>query len=206
MTSLTVKEFLEMTASPSPASGGGAVAALTGAASAALVSMVGGLTVGRKRYRDVEEEVNGLRHRAGSVMQALQKAAIEDADAYQAYLSASAMLRDDDRKSELHLREVADAVVRMTHAPLATAERCAEVLLLARQMGRIGSMHAISDIGVALHLAHAALQSALMMVDCNLPFLSDVKLEKEINTRRKSLASDSSSHFNVGLKEISERK
>ena len=205
MTSLTVKEFLEMTATASPASGGGAVAALTGSAAAALVSMVGELTVGRKRYRDVEEEVIRLRYQAVSTMEALQKAAIEDADAYQAYLNASAMLKDDDGKRELHSREVSDAVVRMTRAPLATAEHCAEVLVLARQLGRIGSMHAISDIGVALHLAHAALQSALMMVDCNLPFLSDAKLEKEINTRRKLLSSDAVDHFNGGLKDLSER-
>lgn len=204
--SLPVTEFLARAASRSPAPGGGALAAVTGAEAAALVSMVGELTIGRKRYQDVETEVSRIREQAIDAMRALQQAAIEDADSYQAYLGVSAMPQDDSAARELRRREVALAVVRMTHAPLTTAERCVEVLALARQLAPIGAVHAISDVGVALHLAHAALQSALLTVDGNLPFLRDEELAEQIQMRRKSLFSDASNHFLDGIKDFSERK
>ena len=217
MLALPVTEFLTRAASRSPAPGGGAVAAVTGAGAAALVSMVGELTIGRKRYRTVEAEVGRIRDRAVAAMRALQQAAVEDADAYQAYLTASAMPRDDDEARERRSREVAGAVVRMTRAPLATAEHCAEVLALARQLAPIGAVHAISDAGVALQLAHAALQSALLTVDVNLPFLRDVETDDRIKTadriktddrireRRNALDMAAEEDVREGMQDISER-
>lgn len=205
MLALPVRQFLARTASRAAAPGGGAVAALAGAGAAALVSMVGELTAGRKRYRAVEAEVDRLRGRAVGVMQALQEAAVEDGDSYQAYLRASAMPRDDAAAVDRRSREVAAAVVRMTRAPLATAERCAEVLALARKLAPIGAAHAISDAGVALQLAHAALQSALMTVDVNLPFLRDEDLADRIKTRRIELAAAAADDLRAGMEEISAR-
>ncbi len=189
MLALPVTEFLAQAASRAPAPGGGAVAAVTGAGAAALVSMVGELTIGRKRYRDVQMDVTALRDRAVAAMRALQEAAVEDADAYGAYLRASALPREGAAR-ERREAEVAAAVVRMTRAPLATAERCAEVLGLARQLAPIGAVHAVSDAGVALHLAHAALKSALLTVDVNLRFLRDAETADSIKKRRRDLESD----------------
>ncbi len=189
MLALPVTEFLAQAASRAPAPGGGAVAAVTGAGAAALVSMVGELTIGRKRYRDVQMDVTALRDRAVAAMRALQEAAVEDADAYGAYLRASALPREGAAR-ERREAEVAAAVVRMTRAPLATAERCAEVLGLARQLAPIGAVHAVSDAGVALHLAHAALKSALLTVDVNLRFLRDAETADSIKKRRRDLEFD----------------
>ena len=205
MLTLPVTEFLVQAASRSPAPGGGAVAAVTGAGAAALVSMVGELTIGRKRYRDVQVEVTALRDRAVAVMRSLQEAAVEDADAYGAYLRASALPRDGADARERREAEVAAAVVRMTRAPLATAEHCAEVLGLARQLAPIGAVHAISDAGVALHLAHAALKSALLTVDVNLPFLRDAEMADAIRKRRVDLDTNGESDLFEGSKAVSDR-
>ena len=205
MLSLPVTEFLAQTASRSAAPGGGAVAAVTGAGAAALVSMVGELTIGRKRYRDVETEVTALRDQAVVAMHALQAAAVEDAEAYGAYLRASALPKDDPAARERREAEVAAAVVRMTRAPLATAERCAEVLGLARQLAPIGAAHAISDAGVALHLAHAALKSALLTVDVNLPFLRDAEEADSIRSRGSDLASSAEHDLLEGMQSVSSR-
>ncbi len=205
MLALPVSEFLAQAASRKPAPGGGAVAAVAGAGAAALVSMVGELTAGRKRYRAVEDEVDRLRGRAVGAMQALQEAAVEDGASYQAYLRASAMPRDGAAAIERRAREVAAAVVRMTRAPLATAERCAEVLALARELSPIGAAHAISDAGVALQLAHAALRSALLTVDVNLPFLRDEEMADRIRTRRTELATAADDDLCEGMKAVSER-
>lgn len=205
MLALPVREFLARTASRAAAPGGGAVAAVAGAGAAALVSMVGELTAGRKRYRAVAAQVDRLRGRAVGVMQALQEAAVEDGASYQAYLHASALPRDDAAAVERRSREVAAAVVRMTRAPLATAERCAEVLALARKLAPIGAAHAISDAGVALQLAHAALQSALLTVDVNLPFLRDEEMADRIRTRRIELEAAAADDLREGMKQISAR-
>lgn len=205
MLSLPVTEFLAQTASRSAAPGGGAVAAVTGAGAAALVSMVGELTIGRKRYRDVETEITALRDQAVAAMRALQAAAVEDADAYGAYLRASALPKDDPADRERREAEVAAAVVRMTRAPLATAEGCAQVLSLARQLAPIGAVHAISDAGVALHLAHAALNSALLTVDVNLPFLRDAEEADSVRSRRNDLASSADRVLLEGIQAVSSR-
>ena len=205
MLAVPVTEFLAQAASRSPAPGGGAVAAVTGAGAAALVSMVGELTIGRKRYRGVQMEVTALRDRAVAVMRSLQEAAVEDADAYGAYLRASALPKDDTAARARREAEVAAAVVRMTRAPLATAERCAEVLGLARQLAPIGAVHAISDAGVALHLAHAALNSALLTVDVNLPFLRDAEEADSIRSRGNDLASSAERDLLEGMQSVSSR-
>ena len=203
--SLPVSEFLAQAASRQPAPGGGAVAAIAGAGAAALVSMVGELTAGRKRYRAVQAEVDRLRGRAVDAMHALQEAAVEDGASYQAYLRASAMPRDGAAAAERRTQAVAAAVVRMTRAPLATAERCAEVLALARALAPIGAAHAISDAGVALRLAHAALQSALLTVDVNLPFLRDETVADPIKTRRTELSEAAADDLCEGMKAVSGR-
>ena len=205
MLALPVTEFLAQAASRAPAPGGGAVAAVTGAGAAALVSMVGELTIGRKRYRDVQMEVTELRDRAVAAMRALQEAAVEDADAYGAYLRASALPKEGAAARERREAEIAAAVVRMTRAPLATAERCAEVLRLARQLAPIGAAHAISDAGVALHLAHAALKSALLTVDVNLPFLRDAKTADSIKERRRYVESSAERDAFEGIRDVSVR-
>lgn len=198
--SLPVDEFLNHAASRVAEPGGGAVAAVTGAGAAALVSMVGDLTIGKKGYRSVKAEVERLRDEAIVAMHALQDAAVEDGVAFHAYLRISSLPRDDATACEL-----AAAAVRMTRAPLETAERCAQVLTLARALAPIGSAHAISDAGVALQLAYAALRSALLTIDVNLPFLQDVELADRIKTRSNFLERTACDDLNVGMRAISER-
>ena len=205
MLSLPVTEFLGHAASRAAAPGGGAVAAITGAGAAALVSMVGELTIGKKRYRDVETEVERLRAEAVLAMHALQEAAVEDGAALHEYLRASALPKQGAAARERRSREMAEAAERMTRAPLATAERCAEVLTLARALAPIGAAHAISDAGVALQLAHAALQSALLTIDINLPFLQDAELADRIKTQRNALARAAQEDVIVGMKAVSDR-
>lgn len=203
--SLSVKDFLARAASRAAEPGGGALAAIAGASAAAMVSMVGELTIGKKCCRSVEAKVKRLCAKAVTAMHALQEAAVEDGEAFHEYLRVSSLPSDNSVARERRSRDLEVAVARMTSAPLVTAVRCAEVLKLARSLAPIGAVNAISDAGVALQLAYAALQSALLTIDINLPFLRDETLADSIRTRRKSLSEVSADDLLEGMKDISER-
>ena len=205
MLSLSVEEFLLHTSAGSSEPGGGAVAAIVGASAAALVSMVGELTIGKKRYRSVEAEVEKLREKAILVMQELQKAAVEDGEAFRAYLRASAMSSDNPAAIRQRSLTLELAAERMTRIPLAIAMHCEEILSLARELAPIGDIRSISDAGVAIQLAHAALQSALLTVDINLPVLRDAEFADLVRKQRSQLAESASDSLRAGIREVSRR-
>lgn len=205
MLSLSVEEFLLQTSAGSSEPGGGAVAAIVGASAAALVSMVGELTIGKKRYERVKAKVERLSDKAVLVMQELQKAAVEDGEAFRAYLRASAMSSDNPTTIRQRSLALELAAERMIRTPLAIAIHCAEVLALARELAPIGDMRSISDAGVAIQLAHAALQSALLTVDINLPVLRDAEFADSVRKQRRKLAESASGSLIAGIKEVSGR-
>ena len=80
-----------------------------------------------------------------------------------------------------------------------------EILSLARELAPIGDIRSISDAGVAIQLAHAALQSALLTVDINLPVLRDAEFADSVRKQRSQLAESASDSLSTGIREVSRR-
>jgi methenyltetrahydrofolate cyclohydrolase len=169
----TVIGFLDALASGAPTPGGGGAAAVSGAMGAALVSMVCNLTIGRQRYADVEAEMREVLDRAESLRVELQQLAEDDVVAFNRLSAAYKLPRVTESDIAIRKDAIQSSLKRATEVPLRTARAAAAVLPLCPPVAERGNRAAVSDIGVAALLAHAAVRSALLNVEINLRTLED---------------------------------
>lgn len=165
----TATDFLEAVASSEPVPGGGSVAAYAGALSAALVGMVAGLTLGRKKYAAVESEMTVLAGNADKLSEALSRLVERDAAAYAAVSEAYKLPKDDESRAAAIDR----ALLGAAEVPLETARLCAEAASLAASVAGKGNSNAVTDAGVAALLAEAGCRGAVYNVRVNIISLAD---------------------------------
>lgn len=169
----TVGQFLDELASKAPVPGGGSVSALTGSLAAGLVTMVCDLTIGKKKYADVEAEIQGYRAQAEALRARLQGLLQADVEVYGRLAAAYKLPQETDEQQADRYAAVQEATIAATRVPLEIAEIAAEVVALADPVAAKGSKLAVSDAGIAALLGEAAVHSALLNVYINLPTLDD---------------------------------
>jgi formiminotetrahydrofolate cyclodeaminase len=171
LTELSVAELVARLATDDPVPGGGSASALAGAMGAALVQMVVELTSGRSASADDDDALTEIRGAAASLQSELLRLAEADSAAYASVVAARRMPRGTDLETESRRVQLDAAIREATRAPMYTAGRAGDVLVLAERLAPIGSRHAISDVGVAGHLAAAAIRGAALNVEINLPYV-----------------------------------
>ena len=176
----SVGSFLDILGSNAPAPGGGSAAALSGAMAAALVGMVCNLTIGRKRYVEVENEMRELLDRAEALRAELQQLAEDDVAAFNRLSAAYKSPRITDADIAIRRDAIQSSLKRATEVPLRTARAAAAILPLCMPVAEHGNQAAVSDVGVAALLAHAAIRSALLNVEINLRTLEDGLYTKQV--------------------------
>lgn len=187
---LTVQTFFEELSSKKPTPGGGGAAALSGAAGAALGEMVINLTLGKKRYADVEEELQILLKKLEALKAEFVKLADEDARVF-APLAAAYSLPSDTEEEKQHKSQVLEGhLVEASLVPLAVMERAAEALDILALLEEKGSRMAVSDVGVGVQMMRAALLGAKMNVSINTKAMKLRKRAKELEARAQKLAAD----------------
>ncbi len=179
----TVGQFLDQLASKAPVPGGGSVAALCGALSAGLVTMVCDLTIGKKAYAEVEGQIREYREKAETIRRRLEALMQADVEAYGRLAAAYKLPKDTDEQQADRYAALQEATVTATKVPLEIAEAAAQVMSLAGPVAQMGSKLAVSDAGIAALLSETAVQSALMNVKINLPTLDDESLVASVRRR-----------------------
>jgi formiminotetrahydrofolate cyclodeaminase len=169
----TMRAFLDEVASSSPAPGGGSVAALAGALGAALTSMVCNLTVGKKKYADVEDEMKKVLEQSEHLRVQFTELVERDTVAFNKVMEAFALPRDTDPQKALRSAAIREATKEATLVPLEVMKHCIDALALARAVASTGNANSVSDAGVAAYMLHAALESAALNVRINLNGLND---------------------------------
>ena len=167
--------FVASVAGSAPVPGGGSVSALAGQLAAALAQMVAGLTVGRKKYAAVEEEMTALGLEAAALGARLGALVQEDADAY-ALVSAAYKLPGEgegDAAAAARAGAIQAALVSAAEVPLETARACRDVAVLAATCAAKGNLNTVSDAGVAALLAEAACRGAAYNVRINVASMTD---------------------------------
>ena len=162
--------FLEATAAPQPAPGGGSAAALAGALAAALAEMVAGLTIGRKKYAEVAGSAAAIGEEAGALRRALTAAIADDAAAFEAVMAA---YRLQEGSPERKAAAVETATYQAAEVPLRVAALAVQAAQLAEEMARVGNVNAATDAAAAALLARAAVEAAVLNVRVNAPSLKD---------------------------------
>jgi formiminotetrahydrofolate cyclodeaminase len=173
LTEKPVTTFLDELASDAPAPGGGSVAAISGALGAALVSMVCNLTLGKKGYDEVQGDIQDLLAQSEALRSELTNLVEEDVKAYTGYSVAAKMPRGTDEEKAERATAMQAALKKATDVPLSIAETAVRVMDLCMPAAEKGNKWAVSDAGVAVLMAEAALRSAALNVLINLGSLKD---------------------------------
>ncbi|MCL2452929.1 MAG: cyclodeaminase/cyclohydrolase family protein [Alphaproteobacteria bacterium] len=169
----SVAAFLDDLASERPTPGGGGAAAVLGAIGAALVSMVANLTIGKKNYEAVTEEVKSINAKAEALRVKLTEAIEEDVTAFNAVMGAYGLPRASDDEKAKRTEAIQVALREATLAPLKAVKSCFEVIHIAEAIAGKGNLNVISDAGVAVLAAHAGLRSAALNVFINAKAIKD---------------------------------
>ncbi len=187
LTDKTLVDFLDALASSAPAPGGGSVAALSGALGAALVSMVCNLTLGKKRYADVQEEITTLLKQSEALRHELTDLLEADVEAYTGVSGAYGMPRDTDEQKATRSAAIQEALKGATIVPLQVAEACVNVLQLCTPAAEMGNVYAVSDAGVAAVMAEGGLRSAALNVIININAIKDQAFVAEMQSKLDAL-------------------
>lgn len=163
-----LNDFLSDLASGSPTPGGGSVAALCGALAASLASMVCNLTIGKKKYADVEADVRRILERSEALRLELSGLIDEDAAAFEKVMEAMRLPKETDEEKARRRSALQGALVDAAMIPLAVMEKCVQVTQLAAVAAEKGNVNAVSDAGVAALVARAGAHAARLNVLINL--------------------------------------
>lgn len=172
----TPEAFLDAIASSDPVPGGGSVAAYAGALAAALVRMVAGLTIGKKKYVAVEPEMAVIAANAESLARSLSLLVERDADAYAAVAQAYKLPKEPEPAAKVRSEAITKALLGAAEVPLDTARLCAQAAELAAAVAARGNANAVTDAGVAALLAEAGARGAAYNVKINVKSLTDRSL------------------------------
>ena len=177
------REFVEVLASNAPVPGGGGAAALVGAIGTALGNMVGSLTVGKKKYADVEAEIIELKKKCDGLQKDLLDQVPADAEGFEPLAKAYGIPKDDPSRDKV----LEEATIVACKVPMKIMELCCEAIEAIAVFAAKGSRLAVSDAGCGAVCCKAALQSASLNVFINTKSLKNRELAEEMNRKANGM-------------------
>ena len=175
-------EFVEVLASKAPVPGGGGASALVGAIGTALGNMVGSLTVGKKKYADVEEMWE-LKKKADELQKELLHLIERDAEVFEPLSKAYGMPRETEEEKAEKARVMEIVLKDACSVPMEIMEKCCEAIEIIVEFAAKGSTLAISDAGVGAAFCKAALQGASLNVYINTKSMKNREYAEELNAK-----------------------
>ena len=174
LTSLSIIDFINETASDSPAPGGGSVSALAASLGAALTSMVCRLTIGKKKYADVQEEIENILKQSEEFRSNFNAIVDEDSEAFKKVMSAYGLPKENEEQRTRRSAEIQEAIKTATLVPLKLMGLCVESMKLVKIIVERGNPNSLSDAGVAALMLNAGYGGAALNVKINLGSLNDI--------------------------------
>ena len=165
--------FIDDLAAATAAPGGGSAAAYAGAMGAALIAMVAGLTIGKKKYLAVEAEMQAIRVQAEELRKELTSAVEDDSAAFEAVMGALKLPKETDDQQKARAAAIHIATINAAYVPLQTVKNAIKVMELAARCAKDGNLNAISDAMSGAAMARASLTAAGYNVRINLNSLED---------------------------------
>ncbi len=184
ITQQTIDEFMDNLASKAATPGGGSAAAVMGAMAAALISMVANLTIGKKNYATVETQMQDLLNKSENLKITMLDMIRADIEAFDLVMSAYKLPKATIDETNNRNQAIQVALKTATDVPLQCAEACRSVIQLSHLAAQIGNKNVVSDAGVAVLAAQAALRSAALNVYINIGNIEDQDFTK---SREKKL-------------------
>jgi methenyltetrahydrofolate cyclohydrolase len=180
------KSFISVLASKAPVPGGGGAAALGGTIGMALSNMVGNLTTGKKKYADVEPEINDLIKRGDKIIEELQNLVDKDAEVFEPLSKAYGLPKNTPEEIKYKDVCIEDCSKLACSVPIEIMRKSFEGIKIHARMAQIGTAIAISDVGCGVVFLKSALIAASLNIVINLNTIKDkdfiAKMRKEMDT------------------------
>lgn len=187
---LTIKGFLSETASSSPVPGGGSISALNGAIASALTEMVANLTIGKKKYADVEGQMRTIAIEAASIRERLIRDIDRDSEAYDRVFAAFKLPKETEEQIAERKRTIQDATKEAAIVPMQVAEEVASVMETIIYVAHKGNRNAVTDACVAMMTARTCVLGALLNVRINLGSIEDEAFVKRMREKADYLEAE----------------
>ncbi len=185
--SMTIQEFLDVLSSKEPVPGGGGASALAGALGNALGQMVANLTIGKKKYALVEDEIKELAERMKGIQGQFTALADQDAKVF-APLAKCYSLPSGTEEEKAYKAEVMEArLLDASLVPMEIMEKAWEMLEIMDILADKGSRMAVSDVGVGVQFIRTALLGAVMNVYINTKSMKNREKAEEMNEKAERL-------------------
>lgn len=187
---LTVEGFINETASSSPAPGGGSIAALNAASSAALIAMVAQLTLGKEKYAASQEEMKEVAEKAGALKDQFLAFIDEDSNAFNKIMAAFKLPKDTEEAKKARSAAIQDATKEAALVPFKVGQTANELFALAEAVILRGNPNAVTDGAVAAMNARAAVRGAFLNVKINLGSIKDALFVEDLKKRMAEIEAD----------------
>jgi formiminotetrahydrofolate cyclodeaminase len=198
----SLQKYLEELSSNSPTPGGGNVAALCGALSASLGTMVCNLTIGKKKYSDVEVEMNELKDKLHAYADKFIILAKNDNEAFERVMDAFKLPKETDELKRLRTEAIEKSTLEAASVPAEVIKNCREVIPLLEIISKKGNQNSLSDTGVAIAVIAAASEGALLNVLINYSSLNEKQKAAELLMRAENLNNEVKEEAQFLLSEI----
>jgi len=174
-------EFTDMLASGAPVPGGGGASAMVGALGTALGSMVGNLTLGKKKYESVQEDIKVILEKAKVLQQKLLTLVEKDAEVFEPLSKAYGLPRNTEEEKKKRDEVMEEALKLACSVPIEIMEKSLEAIALHEELAVKGTRLAISDVGVGVLFCKSALMGASLNVFINTKLMKDREYAQSIN-------------------------
>lgn len=181
------EDFVKLLGSDAPVPGGGGASALVGAVGTALGNMVAALTVGKKKYAEVESEMISLISKANVLQGELLELVGKDAKAFEPLSKAYGLPKETEAQKAEKERILEEALRIACEPPIEIMEKCCTAIDMHREFAAKGSVIAISDAGVGVEFCKAALKGASLNVFINTKAMKDREYAEEINAHAEAM-------------------
>jgi formiminotetrahydrofolate cyclodeaminase len=181
------KDFVEVLSSAAPVPGGGGASAFVGSLGMALGSMVGNLTLGKKKYADVQEDIKQILKKAEVLQKELLELVEKDAEVFEPLSKAYGLPKNTDEEIKERDKIMENALRAACSVPLEIMHKALEAITLHQELSAKGTRIAISDVGVGVLFCKSSLMGASLNVYINTKLMKDREYAQEINQKTEML-------------------
>lgn len=187
---LNVKDFLAKVAGKDPVPGGGSISALNGALATALAEMVANLTIGRKKYAEVEGAMKNFAYEMALIQKDMIEYIDKDSDAYNRVFSAFKLPKETEEEKTIRRAAIQKETIYAAEVPMEVARATHRILPIISSIALKGNSNAVTDACVAMMCARNAVLGALLNVKINLSSIKDEKIVEAMSKEAEELEKD----------------
>lgn len=198
----SIRNYLDEIASSSPTPGGGNVSAFSGAVACNLGIMVCNLTIGKKKYIDVEEEMKDVKFELAVAKEEFLSLAEKDNQAFEKVMAAFKLPKDSDEQKKERNDKIESATLEAAEVPAEVLRNCSKIISLFVTLAEKGNQNSVSDAGVGASLISTAAEGAFLNVLINCSSLSNQTLAQEVLKKNEVMLNEVKGSVKTIIEEI----